>query len=56
MVLRLKARESRSPPGLLDGCKKTHTTPTGRQTLHQRNHRALVTKRDPTLTRGGAAR
>jgi hypothetical protein len=33
----------------------THTTPTGRQTLHQRNHRALVTKRDPTLTRGGAA-
>ena len=25
MVLRLKARESRSPPGLLDGCKKTHT-------------------------------
>ena len=58
MVLRLKARESRSPPGLLDGCKKTHTpnTPKGRQTLHQRNHRALVTKRDPTLTRGGAAR
>ena len=42
MVLRLKARESRSPPGLLDGCKKTHkqTTPKGRQTLHQRNHRA----------------
>ena len=27
MVLRLKARESRSPPGLLDGCKKTHTPP-----------------------------
>ena len=27
MVLRLKARESRSPPGLLDGCKKTHTHP-----------------------------
>jgi hypothetical protein len=36
---------------------RTHTsnTPKGRQTLHQRNHRALVTKRDPTLTRGGAA-